>query len=158
VIESGKQRVSSRGFTLVEILIAFAILAVALTGLLRAFSGSLHATAKAEHYAAAVLSARSILERVGSEIPMQDGMQSGRTEDGTEWSIRMRRLGGVFDATSDATSGQDDPFLLYEIVVTVAVSHQQPITLTTLRVAPHGSANQFDGYQPEDPQDVGDQP
>ena len=79
----------------IEILIAFAILVVALTGLLRAFSGSLHATAKAEHYAAAVLSARSILERVGSDIPMQDGMQSGRAEDGTETGGELRSMTGV---------------------------------------------------------------
>jgi len=157
-IESGKQRASGRGFTLVEILIAFAILAVALTGLLRAFSGGLQATTKAERYSAAVLSARSVLERVGSEIPMQDGERSGRTEDGTEWSIRMRQLGGAIDATSDAPSGQDNPFLLYEIVVTVVVSRQQPITLTTLRIAPHGSAGGLDEYQPDDLQHIDEQP
>jgi general secretion pathway protein I len=137
VIENRRRHASGRGFTLIEILIAFAILAVALTGLLRAFSGGLQATTRAERYGEAVLLARSLLERVGSEIAIEAGEQSGRRDDGTTWSVRMRPL-----QTTRARSEPDSPFIPYEVAVTVAVPRQQPITLTTLRLVAQGTASE----------------
>lgn len=155
MIENCKRRASGRGFTLIEILIAFAILAVAFAGLLRAFSGGLQATTRAERYAEAVLLARSVLERVGSEIAIQEGEQSGRGEDGTEWSVRMRQL-----EAPGTTNGQDSPFMPYEIAVTVVVLRQQTITLTTLRLASQGTAGELDEdeYEPDSPPSSNEQP
>jgi general secretion pathway protein I len=149
VIENRKRRARDGGFTLIEILIAFAILAVALAGLLRVFSGGLQATARTERYGAAVLSARSLLERVGSEIPLQPGERAGRAEDGTEWSVRMQPVDTV---------DPDNPFLPYEVAVTVVVAHEQPITLTTLRLAPREPTGEADEVEPEDLPDVDEQP
>jgi general secretion pathway protein I len=138
VIENRRRRASGRGFTLIEILIAFAILAVALAGLLRAFSGGLQATTRAERYGEAVLLARSVLERVGSEIAIQPGEQSGRGEDGAAWSVRMRPL-----EVPGEGNGQASPYVPYEVAVTVVVPRQQPITLTTLRLVAQGTASEL---------------
>jgi general secretion pathway protein I len=156
MIENRKRRRPGRGFTLIEILIAFAILAVAFAGLLRAFSSGLQATTKAERYAEAVLLARSLLERVGSEIVIQAGEQSGRGADGTAWSIRMRPL----EATRAINEQDDSPFMPYEVAVTVAVPRQQPITLTTLRLVAQGTASELNGDEPEpdSPPNVDEQP
>jgi general secretion pathway protein I len=144
MIEHRKRRGPGRGFTLIEILIAFAILAVAFAGLLRAFSSGLQATTKAERYAEAVLLARSLLERVGSEIVIQAGEQSGRGVDGTAWSVRMRPL-----EVPGERNGQASPYLPYEVAVTVVVPRQQPITLTTLRLVAQRTAGEFDEDEPE---------
>jgi general secretion pathway protein I len=155
VIENRKRPASGRGFTLIEILIAFAILAVAFAGLLRAFSGGLQATTKAERYATAVLVARSILERVGTEIAIQPGERSGQGEDGTAWSVRMQPL-----EPTRARNEQPGPFLPYEVAVTVTIPRQQPITLTTLRLVAQGTADELNEGEPapDSPPDVDEQP
>jgi general secretion pathway protein I len=144
MIENRKRPAPGRGFTLIEILIAFAILAVAFAGLLRAFSGCLQATMRAERYGEAVLLARSVLERVGSEIVIQAGEQSGRGEDGAAWSVRMRPL-----EVPGERNEQASPYLPYEVVVTVVVPRQQPITLTTLRLVAQRAAGELDEDEPE---------
>jgi len=151
VIRQPRQRAATRGFTLIEILIAFAILAVALAALLRAFSSGLQATTKAERYGAAVLLARSVLERVGSEIAIQPGEQSGHGEDGTVWSLHIEPL-----EVRRAANERASPFLPYEVAVTVTGPRQEPITLTTLRLVAQGTANEpsEDESEPDSPSDV----
>jgi general secretion pathway protein I len=155
VIENRRRRASGRGFTLIEILIAFAILAVALAGLLRVFSGGLQATTRAERYGEAVLLARSVLERVGSEIAIQAGEQSGRGEDGAAWSVRMRPL-----EVPGERNGQASPYVPYEVAVTVVVPRQQPITLTTLRLVAQGTASELneDELESDNPPNADAQP
>jgi general secretion pathway protein I len=155
VIENRRRRASGRGFTLIEILIAFAILAVALAGLLRVFSGGLQATTRAERYGEAVLLARSVLERVGSEIAIQPGEQSGRGEDGAAWSVRMRPL-----EVPGERNGQASPYVPYEVAVTVVVPRQQPITLTTLRLVAQGTASELneDELESDNPPNADAQP
>jgi general secretion pathway protein I len=155
VIENRRRRASGRGFTLIEILIAFAILAVALAGLLRVFSGGLQATTRAERYGEAVLLARSVLERVGTEIAIQPGEQSGRGEDGAAWSVRMRPL-----EVPGERNGQASPYVPYEVAVTVVVPRQQPITLTTLRLVAQGTASELneDELESDNPPNADAQP
>ena len=75
------------GFTLLEVLVAFTILAVLLTALIQAFSQGLRASTVAEERATAVLVARSIMAEVGSSIPLEESEQSGDLEDGLGWRL-----------------------------------------------------------------------
>ncbi len=58
------------GFTLLEVLIAFAIVAALLTAILTLFSDTGRTTFHAEATAATVEAARSALERVGPDLPL----------------------------------------------------------------------------------------
>jgi len=121
----------SRGFTLIEILVAFAILAFVLVALYRIFGGGLATTARLEQRSAELLMARSILERVGADVPLVAGEQSGTTPDGMAWVLDIRPA-----AIIEPAEQQTAPVLPFEVVVTVSHAGISPITLTTLRLAP----------------------
>ena len=73
-----------RGFSLIEILVAFMILAMSLTVIYRIFSGGLRNVALSEDYARAVLVAESQLAAIGISEPLVRGVSSG------EWGERFR--------------------------------------------------------------------
>ena len=118
------------GFTLIEVLVAFVILAVTLTVMLRAFSAGLHDIGTAERYTMATMLARSVLDEVGVEIPLVEGEQSGIARDGFTWTTRV-----VLDAAiaKDIRAGLGQ--IPYDVEVEVSWGNSL-LTLTTLRVAP----------------------
>jgi len=73
-----------RGFSLIEILVAFMILAMSLTVIFRIFSGGLRNIALSDDYARAVLVAESQLSAIGVSEPLERGVTSG------EWDARFR--------------------------------------------------------------------
>ena len=73
-----------RGFSLIEILVAFMILAMSLTVIFRIFSGGLRNVALSEDYARAVLVAEAQLAAAGVSEPLERGVTSG------EWDERFR--------------------------------------------------------------------
>jgi general secretion pathway protein I len=123
----------TRGFTLLEVLVAFTILAVALVALLRAFSSGLRGLDAAEAATAAVQHARSKIEEIGSVIPLEPGLHEGDFEDGYHWRvvIEPHELG-------DAAAAETLPLLPYEIEVTVTGTGERggAVTLRSLRLAP----------------------
>lgn len=82
----------ARGFTLLEIVIAFTILAVALVSLLHAFGTGLRGLGAAQASAGAVMIARSKLEEVGLTIPLHEGESTGDTDQGYEWRVSITRI------------------------------------------------------------------
>ena len=69
-----------RGFTLIEVVIAFAILGVSLSVLYGAFEGALSRTRRDARFSEATLIAQSLLARAGSEIPWAQQDYSGEWE------------------------------------------------------------------------------
>ena len=88
-------RRGERGFTLLETVVALAILAVALTALFRAFSDGLRGVAAAEAYGVRAAQAQAKLETVGATIPLAPGDYRGRTADGARWHVRVRVWRGM---------------------------------------------------------------
>ena len=134
-----RRRKRQRGFTLIEIIVALAILAVALGALFQAFSGGLQATAVAGRQAAAVMLAQSLLDRIGQDIPLVAGEQTGVSEDGLRWSIAI--------APSPLIARErraDSPLLPFDVLVTVAADGRRPVALTTLRLAPVAASERAD--------------
>jgi general secretion pathway protein I len=128
-----------RGFTLIEILIAFAILAVALAALFQAFSGGLDAIDRTDRATTSVLLARSLMDRVGGDIPLVVGTRAGDFENGFEWQVTLTPASA--DLAPPVTGQQVQ---LLQISVTVSSDSAAPVTLTTLRLAPAAP----DGSQP----------
>ena len=120
---------ADRGFTLVEALVAFAILAVSLAVLARAFSSGIGGINKSERYGTATLLARSALEQVGISIPVMPG--EAARDAGNGFLLRLR-----ISPTSAVPSVplQNRLIVPYEVTATV----EWPVgamTLTTLRLA-----------------------
>jgi general secretion pathway protein I len=116
-----------RGFTLIEVLVAFAILAVTLTALIQVFSTGLRSIMSVERYASATLLARSALEEVGTEIPLGAGERSANAGDGFAWHVRIT-------PTLAPLASPGGLVVPYQVAVTVTWPRGS-LTLTTLRLA-----------------------
>jgi len=78
-----------QGFSLLEILIAFSILALSLGILLKIFSGGVNMAVVAEDYSAAVQIAESLMAAEGVEKPLQAGQESGLENDKYRWLVEV---------------------------------------------------------------------
>ena len=95
-----KQR--HKGFTLLEVLVAFMIMAVALTIVLRVFGSALSNAGITEEYDMAVQIAESLMARSGVETPLEIGEIGGIEADKYAWRINVKLLS---DNTSTQKSG-----------------------------------------------------
>jgi len=76
-----------KGFSLLEILIAFSILAISLGILLKIFSAGINTAVVSEDYTAAVQIAESLMAKTGLESPLQAGEDSGTENEKYEWQV-----------------------------------------------------------------------
>jgi prepilin-type N-terminal cleavage/methylation domain-containing protein len=82
-----------RGFTLIEVLVALAILALTFTFAYRAISGGLDRLFSDGQAERAVLLAQAQLARVGHDIALVDGTTDGRDPSGFSWQITVSPYG-----------------------------------------------------------------
>ena len=68
---------AERGFTLIEMVVAFAILGLTLTALYGTFENALSRTLRDSRLAEATLLAQSTLARIGTEWPIGSGQHTG---------------------------------------------------------------------------------
>lgn len=92
-----------KGFSLLEILVAFAIMAVALTIVLRIFGSGVNNAVISEDYTLAVQIAESLMARTGVEAPLQIGESTGREGDKFDWRVIVRPV-----AKSNPGNGNND--------------------------------------------------
>ena len=126
--EGGRAR-RTGGFTLLEVLVALVILAVALVSLIQAFSTGLRGLGTAQANSFLVTQARSTLETVGSSIPLEEGARDGEFGDGSLWTVEVR----PYDA-EDAAGFEALNVTPYEVEVTVTSKEGRRITLQSLRL------------------------
>lgn len=91
LLKSGIQR----GFTLLEVSLALAVLAVALTALSTLQARNLTLTAEDRLLTEATLAGRDLLARIqGGQIPLENGEgELGEDHPGWQWAIRVEDLG-----------------------------------------------------------------
>ena len=120
------------GFTLVETLVAFAILAISMVALLQSFATGLQSLGISEAYAIATMHARSKLAEFGKTIPLEASEESGELDDRFEW----RAVVADYDPGDTAGRVLGKAIKIYSLTVTVTWDNNREVTLTTLRVAP----------------------
>ena len=76
-----------RGFSLLEVVVAFSILALTLGVLIQIFSRAVTTTSMSADYSRAATLAEAKLNALGLEIPLEAGSVSGETEDGFAWEV-----------------------------------------------------------------------
>ncbi|WP_312318476.1 prepilin-type N-terminal cleavage/methylation domain-containing protein [Stenotrophomonas sp.] len=102
---------NQRGYSLLEVIVAFALLALALTLLLGSLSGGSRQVHNADLRSRAVLHAQSLLAVTGVETPLQEGRQQGQWEDGRyRWELQVSpfvepRSGALQASTTVAATG-----------------------------------------------------
>ncbi len=137
----------SGGFTLLEVLVAFTVLAISLGVLFEIFSTGMRASRSAEEYTRATLLAESKLAAIGIEGALEEGETTGAFGDGYNWRVAIRpyRLDGSEE------EGPPPPIEAYEVVVTVAWgegSGERSVSLTTLRLKSGATAGPGTGRAP----------
>jgi len=122
-----------RGFSLLEVLVAFAILSVSLGVLLQVFATGLRNAGVADDYTQATLYAESILAAYGRETPLGEGVHEGSINDRFSWR----------GAVSPYVEGMPDPektrMRAYRISVEVfwrGLTQTRSVLLETVRLAP----------------------
>lgn len=133
-----------RGFTLLEVLVAFAIAALAVGALVQGVMGGLRSAHASGHHQEAVSRARSRLAAFGHGAPLVPGGQEGDDGGGFRWRTRVVRL-AVAAPPRDAgrpSPDRGEGVALY--AVSVAVSWRmdgglREVVLDSRRVGPAGA-------------------
>lgn len=100
-----------RGYSLLEVIVAFALLALALTLLLGSLSGAARQVHNADLRTRAMLHAQSLLAATGIEQPLQEGRSQGDWEDGRyRWDLQVEpyvdaRTSALPQAAANTASG-----------------------------------------------------
>lgn len=111
---SNNRKARVAGFTLLEVLIAFAILAISLAVLMQTFSHGINATRVAEEHAAAVMLARSVMDEVGRSIPLEEGEHEGDWESGLSWHLDIHPF-----ESSEISLNEDASLELFAVSLSV---------------------------------------
>ena len=134
----GGSRRAARGYTLIEVIVAFALLALALTLLL----GSLTNASRQVHWAdgagRATLYAQSLLDQTGIAEPLAAGTRQGNFEDERyRWTIDIRPYVDSGAATQAVTA---DGAQLFEVALHIewGPSAAQRLDIQTLRLSRPG--------------------
>jgi general secretion pathway protein I len=125
-------REGSRGFTLIEVLVAFTVLALTLAALLQVFSTGLRTTAAAHDYVIAASLAQGKLAALGAAEPIVSGRQAGRFDNGFQWSVEA-------EPANNGINGPEAPLARWLVSVTVRggdARRPAEVTLNTLRLLP----------------------
>lgn len=77
------------GFTLLELLLAFVVFALSFATVLEILSGSMRNTVRARQYTEAALTAQSVMNQVGLEIPLQVASSAEGESAGYEWTLEI---------------------------------------------------------------------
>ena len=82
---------NARGFSLIEVLAAFVILALVATVLFQLFSGALQNASASDEWSRAVLIAQSRLAAAANAQPLVEATERGDDDDGrVKWETRVR--------------------------------------------------------------------
>ena len=82
-----KGRRTSRGFTLLEVMLAFVVFALSFATVLEIMAGSMRSVRRASDDTQVALFAQSIMDLVGTEIPIEEGQFNGMGMDRYEWRL-----------------------------------------------------------------------
>jgi general secretion pathway protein I len=118
------------GFTLLEVVVAFAILSLAFGAIFAVLSSTLRQVSQTDSERNAIALAQSMLARVGADLPLVDGDRTGEASTGAQWRLSIRPYN---------VTGRDNllPMSAHQVSITVSwvSGRARTLTLTSLRLA-----------------------
>ena len=122
-------RNASRGFTLLEVLVALVLLSISLVAIFELFSANLRGIAKSDDYSHAVIMAESKMRQILDDDPLTEKTWTESTEDGY-------RIDAVVSSTANDRT-ENLQIKLLEINLTVSWikdSKERTLNLKTLKM------------------------
>jgi len=133
---------AQRGFSLLEVIAAIAILAIAFAALMQVAGSSMSLTARANERTQAALRARTLLDGAFVMEPIQEGVSEGRFDDTYRWRMNVARYRAPDDTTpDDAGDGRGGMYRLDLDVIWGPGGSERHARFSTLRIAGSGGAN-----------------
>ena len=80
------------GFTLIEVLMAFVVFAISVAVVLQILASSSRGTLRARQDTEVAMIVQSVMDVVGSDIPLEPGSWSGDMLDGYRWDVDIQPL------------------------------------------------------------------
>jgi len=108
-----------RGFTLLEIMLAFVIFALVFAASLQVLTGALRNTGRSEDYSQAALWAQSKMDTVGIDPVVEEGSFSGEFENDYEWQMEISVYEPPVTQEGSGVLEVDVPVELYLVELTV---------------------------------------
>ena len=129
-----------RGYSLIEVIVAFALLALALTLLLGTLSGATRQVRWSGDAGRAALHAQSLLDQVGVGAPLQPGQSDGEFDNGRyRWMLAITPW--TDPASPSALAVDPAAARLYAVTLSVQWGDRagEQLQLRTLRLAAPGT-------------------
>jgi general secretion pathway protein I len=121
--DRGRQALGSsrRGFTLLEVMVALAILGIGIVSVLELFAGSARLGVKASRYTLAAIYAQNVMNHLFAQPSLNDGEEGGELPGGYAWRARVQEIHPDDDHArlQPNRQNQTDQFHLKEIEVSV---------------------------------------
>jgi general secretion pathway protein I len=128
------------GFTLLEILLAIAILGVAVTVIMQQFSAGLRIARTSRTYTTATIHAKQILEEYSLAEEMEEGEASGTFDDGYSWNVSIEAYEDYMEEESATEEEQDlyehlplEMFRIESVVSWMEGDRENSVALATLK-------------------------
>jgi general secretion pathway protein I len=130
---------AQRGFTLIEVVVAFVMLALVLVTSFEIFTGGMRRAGDLEDYSRALVLAQGKLAAAGTEEPYKEGDAEGDSEDRRfHWNVAIRRT--EEGAPAQGQPVNNNPYALYRVDVRVAWAgadtKERSLALSTLGLGP----------------------
>ena len=107
---------ASPGFSLLEVLVAFVILALVATALFRLFGGALNNAAAADDWSRALLVAESRLAAAASAVPLRETVDQGVEKGGVlRWQTKVEPYATPDTSPELASASDTTPTRLYRV-------------------------------------------
>ena len=129
-----RNRRSDKGFTLIEVVVALAILGIGLTVIIELFSGGLRLARASMEYTKAVNYARAKMEEITVKPAVEEGTQEGESDDKTfRWQVGVKKVDLL---AIDKSMDYKPPIELFQVKINVfwkSGSKERSTSLESLR-------------------------
>jgi len=107
---------ATTGFTLIEVVVALAILGIGLTVIFELFSGGLRLASISQEYSVAVNYGRMKMEEIAFQSKVEEGDEEGQFDENFRWKVAIQKV-DILPAEKDTDF--KPPVELFQITVNI---------------------------------------